>query len=103
MMNMDKVICIGYFVAGYKRNHKQNNDVFLHWQHREKCPEAFLTLFKDQNNHALPLNIQALRTLKPNYRYLTDQSFKYIRTDHLILDNTTCSYKYYHVYQHSHV
>jgi hypothetical protein len=36
MMNMDKVICIGYFVAGYKKN----NDVFLHWQHREKCPEA---------------------------------------------------------------
>ena len=36
MMNMDKVICIGYFVAG----NKKNNDVFLHWQHREKCPEA---------------------------------------------------------------
>jgi hypothetical protein len=33
-MNMDKVICIGYFVAGYKKN----NGVFLHWQHREKCP-----------------------------------------------------------------
>ena len=47
-MNMDKVICIGYFVAVYKRNHKKNNDVFLHWQHREKCPEAFLTLFKYQ-------------------------------------------------------
>jgi hypothetical protein len=36
MMNMDKVICIGYFVAGYEKN----NDVFLHWQHREKCPEV---------------------------------------------------------------
>jgi hypothetical protein len=33
---MEKVICIGYFVAGYERN----NDVFLHWQHREKCPEV---------------------------------------------------------------
>jgi hypothetical protein len=33
---MDKVICIGYFVAGYQKN----NDVFLHWQHREKCPEV---------------------------------------------------------------
>ena len=32
----DKVICIGYFVAGYKKN----NDVFLHWQYREKCPEV---------------------------------------------------------------
>ena len=43
MMNMDKVICIGYFVAGHKRNHKKNNDVFLHWQHREKCPEVIKT------------------------------------------------------------
>ena len=34
----DKVICIGYFVAGYKKN----NDVFLHWQHREKCPEVII-------------------------------------------------------------
>jgi hypothetical protein len=39
MMNMDKVICIGYFVARYKKN----NDVFLHWQHREKCPEVIKT------------------------------------------------------------
>jgi hypothetical protein len=39
MMNMDKVICIGYFVAGYKKN----NDVFLHLQHREKCPEVIKT------------------------------------------------------------
>ena len=39
MMNMDKVICIGYFVAGYKKN----KDVFLHWQHREKCPEVIKT------------------------------------------------------------
>jgi hypothetical protein len=39
MMNMNKVICIGYFVAGYQKN----NDVFLHWQHREKCPEAIKT------------------------------------------------------------
>ena len=36
---MDKVICIGYFVAGYKKN----NDVFLDWQHREKCPEVIKT------------------------------------------------------------
>jgi hypothetical protein len=35
MMNMENVICIGYFVAGYQKN----NDVFLHWQHREKCTE----------------------------------------------------------------
>ena len=35
MMNMENVICIGYFVAGYQKN----NDVFLHWQHREICPE----------------------------------------------------------------
>jgi hypothetical protein len=39
MMNMDNVICIGYFVAGYQKN----NDVFLHWQHREKCPEVIKT------------------------------------------------------------
>jgi hypothetical protein len=39
MMNMDKVICIGYFVAWYKKN----NDVFLHWQHKEKCPEVIKT------------------------------------------------------------
>jgi hypothetical protein len=36
---VDKVICIGYFVAGYEKN----NDVFLHWQHREKCPEVIKT------------------------------------------------------------
>jgi hypothetical protein len=36
---MDKVICIGYFVAGYQKN----NDVFLHWQHRGKCPEVINT------------------------------------------------------------
>ena len=35
MMNMENVMWIGYFVAGYQKN----NDVFLHWQHREKCPE----------------------------------------------------------------
>ena len=35
LMNMDNVICIGYFVAGYQKN----NNVFLHWQHREKCTE----------------------------------------------------------------
>jgi hypothetical protein len=39
MMNMDKVICIGYFVAGYKKNNK----FFLHWQNREKCPEVINT------------------------------------------------------------
>jgi hypothetical protein len=36
---MDKVIYIGYFVAGYKKNY----EVFLHWQHREKCPEVIKT------------------------------------------------------------
>jgi hypothetical protein len=35
----DKVICIGYFVAGYKKNNK----FFLHWQNREKCPEVINT------------------------------------------------------------
>jgi hypothetical protein len=39
MMNLDKVICIGYLVEGYKKN----NNVFLHWQHREKCPEVIKT------------------------------------------------------------
>jgi hypothetical protein len=39
MRNMDKVICNGYFVAGYKKN----NDVFLYWQHGEKCPEVIKT------------------------------------------------------------
>jgi hypothetical protein len=39
---MDKVICIGYFVAGYKKN----NDVFLHWQDGEKC----LAEIKTYNN-----------------------------------------------------
>jgi hypothetical protein len=33
MMNMDKVICIGYFVAGYKKN----NDALA--TQREKCPQ----------------------------------------------------------------
>jgi hypothetical protein len=50
MMNVDKVICIGYFVAGYKKN----NDVFLHWQHREKCPDiAKLTVMDDTVNRKL--------------------------------------------------
>ena len=39
---MDKVICIGYLVAGYKKN----NDVVLHWQHREKCPKLIKTYTK---------------------------------------------------------
>jgi hypothetical protein len=30
---------IGYIVAGCQKN----NDVFLHWQHREKCPEVIKT------------------------------------------------------------
>jgi hypothetical protein len=39
MMNMDKVIYIGYFMARYKKN----NDAFLHLQHREICPEVIKT------------------------------------------------------------
>jgi hypothetical protein len=69
MMNMDKVICIGYFVAGYEKN----NDVFLHWQHRGSTE-----VIKTYNNRCANL-ILCNTSIIIIYIYVPAWKFEYMR------------------------